>query len=92
MKKSLTTRKTDDQVSRSPAFSRQSVIKAFQRLGYLDDFNSVHITVLRNTTFPFQRITVPNTPNISIELLRCYAEDLRLDLSTFVRRIESLSK
>lgn len=90
MKKSHSATKVELVAPPVTRFARQHVIKAFQMMGYLDDFNGVHVTVLRNTVFPFQRITVPNRPQLSLEILKAYARDANFELEPFLNKLRRL--
>lgn len=57
-------------------FERDQVLKAFKRMGFVSDHEAGSVTVLRNSNFPFQRVVLPNTKIIHIELLKLYAQDL----------------
>jgi len=57
---------------------RDYVVKTFQQLGFSEDLRELYITVLRETEFPFRRLTLPNNPDISTELLSIYLDDLRI--------------
>lgn len=64
--------------------SRVNFLRAIQMLGFLEDLKTQHITVLRNTNFPFDRITIPNVDFFSPELVRLYAHDIRQDPDIFL--------
>lgn len=57
---------------------RETVIKSLQNLGFLNDYETKHITILRNSRFPFQRISIPSVKFLHMELLKLYAADLEI--------------
>jgi len=62
---------------------RDYVIKTFQQLGFSEDLRELYITVLRETEFPFRRLTLPNNSDISTQLLNIYLTDLRIQAHQF---------
>jgi len=93
--KKSTTRKSRKPAAKPPApkkpvappreqISRVNFLRATQMLGFLEDLKTQHITVLRNTNFPFDRITIPNVDFFSPELVRLYALDIRQDPDVFL--------
>ncbi len=69
---------------------RDYIIKTFRQLGFSEDLRELYITVLRETDFPFRRITLPNNSDISTELIRIYLEDLRIQTHRFYSIMERL--
>ncbi|MFQ5584218.1 MAG: hypothetical protein ACE5GL_07270 [Calditrichia bacterium] len=61
---------------------------AFKKLGFLEDFITNRLTVLRNTSFPFRRIVLPNDDQIHIELLKLYANDLGINIDDLIGLID----
>ncbi|MHA2123317.1 MAG: hypothetical protein ACW990_19130 [Promethearchaeota archaeon] len=53
-------------------------------MGFMEDFITNRLTVLRNTSFPFQRIVVPNDNKIHIELLKLYSKDMGISLHLLI--------
>ncbi len=76
-------------VTRIPRIEHRKVLKAFRALGYSEDLNTPDITVLRQNAFPFRRITIPNNPAISTELIRLYLLDLKIDFEVFYNLLEA---
>jgi hypothetical protein len=62
----------------------QNVLGAFKKMGFMEDFITNRLTVLRNTSFPFQRIVVPNDNKIHIELLKLYSKDMGISLHLLI--------
>lgn len=85
------TRKPPATVTPTARFKREHVVKVFREFGYQTDLATEEITVLRNTHFPFQRVTLPNHPAISVELLKLFARDAHLDFREFYRRLQALA-
>ena len=80
MNKPVSRHKVENAIAPISKFHRRYVLKALADFGYAIDFATNDITVLRNTDFPFSRITLPNRELISLELLKLYARDNGLDL------------
>ena len=76
-------------IPRVPRIERARVIKVFRLLGYSEDINNPNITVLRQTDFPFRRITLPNNAAISTELIRLFLIDLRIEFDLFYHLLEN---
>ena len=64
------------------------VLNAFRALGFTEDIYRGNVVVLRQKDFPFRRITLPDNPSISSELIRLYLTDLGIDVGVFYRLIE----
>lgn len=76
--------------STKKTFDREKLIKAFGRMGFAKDYEAKYVTVLRDSKFPFQRIVLPATNTIHIELLKLYAQDLRFDLNKLIYLFNSI--
>lgn len=63
---------------------RETVMKSLQNLGFLKDYETRHVTVLRNTRFPFQRIVIPSAEYLHMELLKLYANDFEISVQYLV--------
>ncbi|MGH1365501.1 MAG: hypothetical protein ACRBF0_18200 [Calditrichia bacterium] len=59
-------------------------MRTIQNLGFLEDLKTPQVTVMRNTNFPFERLTLPNEDFLSPELVRLYAVDLKQDPDVFL--------
>jgi hypothetical protein len=73
-----------------PRIERAHILKAFRRLGYSEDVTRNNISVLRQMDFPFRRITLPDHPQISTELIRLYLMDLGIDFEVFYRLVQDV--
>jgi hypothetical protein len=71
-----------------PRIDRDRILKVFRRFGYSMDITRDDITVLRQMDFPFRRLTLPNFPQISTELIRLYLIDLGIDSEMFYRLVK----
>jgi hypothetical protein len=87
MKNSRLSEKIESQPSVSNTFEREKVIKAFKRIGFAVDYEARYVTVLRNSDFPFQRVILPTTESINIELLKLHASDLGLPINSLINLI-----
>ena len=72
---------------RLKTFEREKVLKAFSRMGFVSDYEAKYVTVLRNSNFPFQRVAIPTTKTIHIELLKLYAQDLGFPINQLTHYI-----
>jgi hypothetical protein len=68
-------------------FERDQVLKAFKRMGFVSDHEAGYVTVLRNSNFPFQRVVLPTTKTIHIELLKLYVQDLGFPIDQLIHFI-----
>ena len=66
-------------------FDREKVIKALAQLGLIRDYETKLAIVLRNSGFPFQRVVLPSYKKLHIELLKLYAQDLRIPFPRFIK-------
>lgn len=69
-------------------YSLEKVLTVFKKMGFMEDFITNRLTVLRNTSFPFQRIVIPNDNNIHIELLKLYSKDLGISLDLLLKSMQ----
>ena len=81
--------KSGEVIAQIPRIHKDRVLKAFQQLGFSEDFKNLSVTVLRQTEFPFRRITIPNIDYLSSELIRLYLVDTSTDADDFYAKIES---
>lgn len=63
--------------------SRTRLVRAFRKLGFVEDFHTKDVTVLRQMNFPFDRLVIPNDREISVELVKLYLKDLTIDWDDF---------
>jgi hypothetical protein len=80
----------EEKVQRVPRIDRARVLIAFRKLGYSEDITRENISILRQMDFPFRRITLPNHPQISTELIRLYLMDLGIDFEVFYRLVQEV--
>ena len=66
---------------------RDKVLRAFQELGYSEDFKNRYVTIIREIDFPFRRITLPNNQKISSALINLFLRNLGIDGKRFYQRI-----
>ena len=88
MKNSQLGDKTKIKQTAKTTFERHQVIKAFGKMGFVSDYEARYVTVLRNSNFPFQRVVLPVTKTIHIELLQLYAQDLGFDINKLIYLIK----
>ncbi len=88
MKNSHLNEKLDNRPAIMDTIDREKVVKAFGKLGFMSDYESKYITILRNSQFPFKRITLPTTKSIHIELLKLYADDLGIPINHILHLIK----
>ncbi len=60
------------------------VLEELKYLGYLIDSESAEVLILRNSKFPFQRVALPKDKNISLELLKLIAQDIKISYEIFL--------
>ena len=89
MKKSSSKNKVERKIAKVPRIRRIDVLSAFKRLGFDEDINHPQVTVLREADFPFRRITLPNKPKISLELVKVHLKEIGIDLQLFIKYINS---
>lgn len=69
--------------------AHERVLSAFRALGFSEDVYRGNIVVLRQSDFPFRRITLPDSPSVSSELIRLYLTDLGIDVGVFYQLIKN---
>jgi len=74
------TMKTDLKIS----YNR--LVRAFKKMGYVEDYFNSDVVVLRNKKFPFQRLVIPNHHDISMELVKLYLRDIGVTWEDFYSR------
>lgn len=70
---------------------REYVIRTFRQFNFSVDLHELYITVLRETEFPFRRVTLPNQPTISTELIRRYLADLNINADLFYQKMNGIA-
>jgi len=63
--------------------SRIRFLRAMRKMGFVEDYITKDVTVLRRMTFPFNRLAIPNDESLSVELVKLYLKDLRLSWEEF---------
>lgn len=89
MKKSRSNQMSEKMIQQVPRIEHERVLSAFRALGFTEDVYRGNVVVLRQTDFPFRRITLPDSPSISSELIRLYLADLGIDERVFYRLVEN---
>lgn len=84
--------KAKNKAVRMDTFDHEIIVRAFNKLGFLQDYETRLVMVLRNSNFPFQRIVIPSVRTIHIELLKLYAEDIGISVVELVNLISRTSK
>jgi len=88
MKNFHLSKKIEDRPELMEQEDRETVIKSLRNLGFLSDYETKHVTVLRNTRFPFQRIVIPSAKYLHVELLKLYANDLEISVRYLINSKE----
>lgn len=81
MKNSHLSEKLENRPELMETIDREKVMKALGKLGFISDYESKYVTILRNSRFPFKRIALPTINSIHIELLKLYAADLGIPVN-----------
>jgi hypothetical protein len=89
MKKSPSGPDVKKQLAKIPRVLRDDALMAFKKLGFAEDVNDLHVTILREIDFPFRRIALPNTPKISLELIKVHLNEVGIDLQLFIDIVNS---
>ncbi len=71
-------------MSKLPVVSGKEAFKAFQKLGYELDHQTGSHMILRQSNYPFRRLTVPNHREVSKGTLRSLIRDSGLSVDEFV--------
>jgi len=66
-------------------FSYVDLVNVLKKWGFKQDIETFELVVMRNSNFPFQRIVIPRSPKICIELIQTYARDLKIPPSNLFR-------
>jgi predicted RNA binding protein YcfA (HicA-like mRNA interferase family) len=74
-------------VNRLPVLSAKELIKALLKLGYEIDHQTGSHIILRNSNYPFRRLTVPNHKEIAKGTLRAIIRQAGLSLEEFISLI-----
>lgn len=71
-------------MSRLPVLSAKDLIKVLARLGYEIDHQTGSHIILRNTHYPFRRLTIPNHNEIAKGTLHAIIRQAGLSLDEFI--------
>ncbi len=63
--------------------SYNRLLRAFRKMGFVEDYLNSDVVVLRRTQFPFERLVIPNQHDISVELVKLYLNDLGITWEDF---------
>jgi len=74
-------------VSRLPVLSAKELIKALVKLGYEIDHQTGSHIILRNSNYPFRRLTIPNHKEIAKGTLRAIIRQAGLSLEELLSLI-----
>ena len=74
-------------MSRLPVLSAKELIKALVKLGYEIDHQTGSHIILRNSHYPFRRLTIPNHKEIAKGTLRAIIRQAGLSLDEFINLI-----
>ncbi len=66
-----------------PVVSGKEAVKAFNRIGYLVDHQSGSHIILRNSSTPFRRLTIPNHKELAKGTLRSLIREAGLTVEQF---------
>jgi predicted RNA binding protein YcfA (HicA-like mRNA interferase family) len=72
-------------MSKMPVVSGEEALKAFRKIGYEFDHQTGSHMILRKTTTPFRRLTVPNHRELAKGTLRSLIREAGLTVEEFVR-------
>ena len=72
-------------MSRLPVVSGRDAVKAFGKIGYELDHQTGSHMILRRSTPPFRRLTVPNHREIAKGTLRCLIREAGVSVEDFVK-------
>jgi predicted RNA binding protein YcfA (HicA-like mRNA interferase family) len=72
-------------VAKLPIVSGQDVVKALRKIGYEFDYQRSSHIILRQTTEPFRRLTVPDHDPIAKGTLRAIIRQAGLTVDEFQR-------
>lgn len=72
-------------MSKLPVVSGSETLKAFRKLGYVVDHQTGSHMILRMTTAPFRRLTVPKHRELAKGTLRSLIREAGLTVDAFVK-------
>jgi len=70
-----------------PVLSAKELIKALVKLGYKIDHQTGSHIILRNSSYPFRRLAIPNHKEIAKGTLRAVIRQAGLSLEEFINLI-----
>jgi len=71
-------------VSVLPQISGKKVIRALSRIGYEEDHQTGSHIVLRQSSYPYRRLTVPNHKTMAKGTLRAIIKQAGLNVNEFI--------
>jgi len=71
-------------VTKLPAISGRDAVKALRKIGYEIDHQTGSHMILRRTTYPFRRLTVPDHRELAKGTLRAIIREAGLAVEQFV--------
>jgi len=71
-------------VTKLPAISGRDAVKALRKIGYEIDHQTGSHMILRRTTYPFRRLTVPDHRELAKGTLRAIIREAGLGVEQFV--------
>ncbi len=74
-------------MSKLPVVSGKETIKALQKIGYQFDHQKGSHIILRQDSYPFRRLTIPNHKEISKGTLRSIIKQAGLSVDEFISLI-----
>ena len=72
-------------MSKLPIISARELIKALHKIGYDVDHQTGSHIILRNTKYPYRRLTVPNHKEIARGTLSSIINQSGLDVKQFLK-------
>ncbi|MCX5676761.1 MAG: type II toxin-antitoxin system HicA family toxin [Planctomycetota bacterium] len=71
-------------MTKLPAISGRDAVKALRKIGYEIDHQTGSHMILRRTTYPFRRLTVPDHRELAKGTLRAIIREAGLGVEQFV--------
>jgi len=72
-------------MSKLPIISARDLIKALYKIGYYTDHQTGSHIILRNTKYPYRRLTIPNHKEIARGTLSSIIKQSGLDVKQFLK-------
>ena len=74
-------------MSKLPIISARDLIKVLHRIGYDVDHQTGSHIILRNTKYPYRRLTIPNHKEITRGTLHSIIKQAGLDVKQFLKML-----